>query len=79
MTTGTFTEDLLGHPQHNTTLLAIDLSEARVFIMSLVLEVCLISGKTVKLQTHEDETLESLKVCAQRALGVWKGRLLNST
>ena len=47
--------------------------------MSLTLEVSLISGRTVSLQTHGDETLESLRERAQRALGVCKGRLFNST
>ena len=47
--------------------------------MSLTLEVSLVSGKTVSLQTHGDESVESLKVRAQRALGVGKGRLLSST
>ena len=46
--------------------------------MSRTFEVSLISGKTVSLQTHEDESVESLRVRAQRALGVGKGRLLNS-
>ena len=46
--------------------------------MPLTIEVSLISGKTVSLQTHGDETLESLRARAQRALGVAKGRLLNS-
>eukprot|EP00439_Symbiodinium_sp_Y106_P008004 s1164_g1.t1 len=41
--------------------------------------VSLVSGKTVSLQTHGDESVESLKVRAQRALGVGKGRLLSST
>ena len=47
--------------------------------MSLTLEVSLISGKTVSLQTHGDESVESLRVRAQGALGVGKGRLLSST
>ena len=47
--------------------------------MSLTIEVSLISGKTVSLQTHEDESVESLRVRAQRALGVGKGRLVSST
>ena len=46
--------------------------------MSLTLEVSLISGKTVSLQTDGDESVESLRVRAQRTLGVGKGRLLNS-
>ena len=47
--------------------------------MSLTLEVSLISGKTVSLQTDEDESVESLRVRAQRALGAGKGRLVDST
>ena len=47
--------------------------------MSLELEVSLISGKTVSLQTHADESVDSLRVRAQRGLGVGKGRLLDST
>ena len=46
--------------------------------MSLTFEVSLISGKTVSLQTHGDESVESLRVRAQRALGVGEGRLLTS-
>ncbi|CAE7229914.1 HERC1, partial [Symbiodinium sp. KB8] len=49
-----------------------------VTIMSLMLEVSLISGKTVSLQAHEDESVESLRLRAQRALGKRKGRLVNS-
>ena len=37
------------------------------------------SGMTVSLQTHGDESVESLRVRAQRALGAGKGRLLDST
>eukprot|EP00439_Symbiodinium_sp_Y106_P032110 s577_g3.t2 len=48
-------------------------------IMSLTLEVSLMSGMTVSLQTHGDESVESLRVRAQRALGAGKGRLLDST
>ena len=48
-------------------------------MMSLTLEVSLISGKTVPLKTDEDESVESLRVRAQRALGVGKGRLVDST
>ena len=47
--------------------------------MSLTLEVSLISGKTVSLETHEDESVESLRMRAQRALRAGKGRLLTST
>ena len=48
-------------------------------MMSLAFEVSLISGKTVSLETHGDESVESLRRRAQRALGVGKGRLLTST
>ena len=37
------------------------------------------SGKTVSLETHGDESVESLGMRAQRALAVGKGRLLTST
>ena len=47
--------------------------------MSQTLEVSLISGKTVSLQTHGDESVESLRVRAQKALGVGPGRLVSST
>ena len=47
--------------------------------MSLNVEVSLISGKTVSLQTHGEESVESLRVRAQKALGAGKGRLLDST
>ena len=47
--------------------------------MSLTVEVSLISGRTVSLQTHEVESVESLRVRAQRALGAGKGRLVDST
>ena len=33
----------------------------------------------MSLQTHVDESVESLRVRAQKALGVGKGRLLDST
>ena len=45
--------------------------------MTLTVEVSLISGKTVSLQTHEDESAESLSARAQKALGAGKGRLLD--
>ena len=47
--------------------------------MSLTLEVSLISGKTVSLQTRGDESVEPLRVRAQRTLGVGNGRLFSST
>eukprot|EP00439_Symbiodinium_sp_Y106_P031773 s28_g3.t2 len=53
--------------------------EAIESIMSLAVVVGLISGKTVSLQTDEDESVESLTLRAQRALGVGKGRLVDFT
>ena len=47
--------------------------------MSLTVEVSLISGKTVSLETHGDELVESVRVRAQRALRAGKGRLSDST
>ena len=46
-----------------------------VFIMSLTVEVRLMSGKTVSLQTQRDESVKMLRVRAQRALRAGKGRL----
>ena len=46
--------------------------------MSFMIEISLISGKTVSLQAHGDESVESLRLRAQRALGAGKGRLLDS-
>ncbi|CAE7307011.1 cofH, partial [Symbiodinium sp. CCMP2456] len=48
-------------------------------IMSLTVEVSLFSGKTVSLQTDEDECVASLRVRAQKTLGAGKGRLVDST
>ena len=44
--------------------------------MPLVIEVSLISGKTVLLQADVDESVDSLKQRAQIALGVGRGQLL---
>ena len=46
--------------------------------MPLTLDVSLMSGKTVSLETHGDESVESLRMRAQRALRAGKGRLFNS-
>ena len=46
--------------------------------MSLTFEVSLVSGKTASLQAHGDDSVESLMVRAQRALGVGRGRLMDS-
>ena len=46
--------------------------------MSLSFEVGLISGKTVSLQTHGEESVESLRLRAQKALRAGKGRLVDS-
>ena len=45
-------------------------------IMSITVDVHLISGKTVSLETETDVCLDDLKQRAQVALGVGKGRLL---
>ena len=45
--------------------------------MSLTVEVSLISGKTVSLEAPWTESVQSLRLRAQRALGVGQGRLLN--
>ena len=47
--------------------------------MSHTVEVGLISGKTVSLETHGEESVESLRARAPTALGAGKGRLLDST
>ncbi|CAE7915552.1 unnamed protein product, partial [Symbiodinium sp. KB8] len=47
--------------------------------MSLMVEIRLMSGRTASLQTNGDESVESLRVRAQKALGAAKGRLLDST
>ncbi|OLQ02266.1 Protein pim1 [Symbiodinium microadriaticum] len=46
--------------------------------MAIAVEVGLISGKTATVQAALDETVETLKRRAQTALGVGKGRLLDS-
>ncbi|CAE7435911.1 HERC2 [Symbiodinium sp. KB8] len=46
--------------------------------MSVTVEVGLLSGKTATVQAGLDETVETLKRRAQMALGVGKGRLLDS-
>ena len=45
----------------------------------ITLEVSLLSGKTATVQAGLDETVETLTQRAQIALGVGKGRLLNSS
>ena len=46
--------------------------------MSLRIDVGLVSGRTVSLEVQADASVASLNQCAQTALGVGKGRLLNS-
>ncbi|OLP74274.1 hypothetical protein AK812_SmicGene46236, partial [Symbiodinium microadriaticum] len=46
--------------------------------MSIAVEVALLSGKTATVQAGLDETVETLSQRAQMALGVGKGRLLDS-
>ena len=47
--------------------------------MSIAVEVSLLSGKTATVQAGLDETVETLTQRAQIALGVGKGRLLDSS
>ena len=47
--------------------------------MSITVEVKLLSGKTATLQAELDEKVGSVKLRAQAALGVGKGRLLDSS
>ena len=47
--------------------------------MSISLDVHLLSGKSASLEVEADASLESLKQCAQSALGAGKGRLLNAS
>ena len=46
--------------------------------MSLTIEVSLISGRSVSVEVQPDECVHAVQLRAQRALGVRKGRLLNS-
>ena len=46
--------------------------------MSLSVDVHLLSGKRVSLETREDATVERLSQSAQCALAVGKGRLLSA-
>ena len=46
--------------------------------MSVVVDVGLISGKTVSVQANLDESVATLKQRAQTGLGVGKGRLLDA-
>ena len=46
--------------------------------MALVLDVSLLSGRKVCLESDMNDSVASLKERAQEALGVGKGRLLNS-
>ena len=47
--------------------------------MSVIVDVSLISGRTVTLEATADERVEALKRSAQTALGVGGGQLLNSS
>ena len=47
--------------------------------MSVVVDVGLISGKTVSVEASLDESVATLKRRAQTALAVRKGRLLDSS
>ena len=47
--------------------------------MSITVDVGLLSGKTVAVKAGLDDKVETLKLQAQTALGVGRGRLLNSS
>ena len=47
--------------------------------MSISMKVSLLSGETATVQAGPDETVETLRQRAQVALGVRKGRLLDSS
>ena len=47
--------------------------------MFLTLNVALLSGKTASVQAELDDTVEAVKVRAQTALGVGKGRVVNAS
>ena len=47
--------------------------------MSISVEVSLLSGKTATVEAGQDETVETLTQRAQIALGVGRGRLLDSS
>ena len=47
--------------------------------MPLTIEVSLLSGSTVSLEAEPDESLETFKCRAQRALAVGRGRLVHSS
>ncbi|CAE7260099.1 unnamed protein product [Symbiodinium sp. CCMP2592] len=46
--------------------------------MPLTVEVSLISGKRIFLEVEPEESVKSLQLRAQKALGAGRGRLLNS-
>ena len=46
--------------------------------MSITVEVSLLSGKTATVEAGPDEEVETLKRRAQAALGVGRGRLMDS-
>ena len=47
--------------------------------MSMTVEVGLLSGRTVTVNADKDELVDSLRLRAQVALGVAKGRLVDSS
>ena len=50
-----------------------------LLIMSVVVQVALLSGRTATVEADQNERVETLKLRAQTALGVGKGRLLDSS
>ena len=53
--------------------------EALVFVMSITVEVGLLSGKTASVIAGLDEEVETLKRRAQVALGIKRGQLVDSS
>ena len=48
-------------------------------VMPLIIQVGLLSGRSVSLEAFQDESVDELKRRAQRTLAVGRGRLLNSS
>ena len=65
---------------HDTLQSSFDIGQRRMTeAMSVVVDVCLISGKTVSVEVKLDETVATLKRRAQTALAVGKGQLLDAS
>ena len=47
--------------------------------MSITVEVALLSGRTATVEADLDESVDTLQIRAQTALGVGRGRLLDAS